>query len=77
MYSKAMYGRDMKWWAVTATNNERTSDNMSNNTNQWIVNSIQCPISNNTNLCYSNTSWKERVIVWIITENEEYIFENK
>ena len=59
------------------SNNEWMNDNMSNNTYQYIVNSIQCPISNNTNLCFTNTSWKERVIVWIITENEEYIFENK
>ena len=59
------------------SNNEWTNDNMSNNTYQYIVNSIQCPISNNTNLRFTNTSWKERVIVWIITENEEYIFENK
>ena len=34
MCSKAMSGNEMKWWAVTATMNEWTNDNMNNNTNQ-------------------------------------------
>ena len=77
MCSKAMPRTEMKWWAATATMNEWTNDNMSNNTNQKIVNSIQYPISNNTNLRYTNNFGKERAIIWIETENEAYIFQNK
>ena len=77
MCSKTMSGRDMKWWAATASMNEWMNDNMSINTNQKIVNSMQCPISNNTNLWITNNIWKERAIIWKITENEAYIFQNK
>ena len=79
----------MKWLAATATIIEWTNDNMSNNTYQYIVSSIQCPISNNTILCFTYNFWKKRsiieeekwkewkAIIWSITENETYIYQNK
>ena len=89
MCSKALSGTEMKWWAATTTNFEWTNDNMINNTNQYIVSSIQCPISNNTNLCFTYNFWKKRsiieeekwkewkAIIWIISEKEASIFQNK
>lgn len=57
---------EMKWNEVMSSNNIiGTNNNMSNNPNGWIVNSMQCPISNQYQIDVEQT-----MCMWITSNNE-------
>ena len=57
---------EQKWNEVMSSNNIiGTNNNMSNNPNGWIVNSMQCPISNQYQIDVEQT-----MCMWITSNNE-------